>query len=221
MTSPKLPNDSVIEKTIYGFNEKVRIKPKDYDPDEIRREVKARITNALCEKTSRINHDKLMKEHSKSGYILFISLGELEAQLFLNSLHYQTAISVLYGLGGLQFYLSKDLTLQGQGFAECSSFRKNRTDVEISNNYFQRQENKWVSAIIFSFIHPLRLLECATSFKNNKSVWNDSGKNDFILCHNPSATHPVSKNVLPVVSEIFIENENTLRNTGKKVLPGF
>lgn len=173
-------------------------------------EAKSRISNRIMEKLGK--HENLVKG-SNTGYILLVSYPNL-------GIEHRHAIRTIMPVGSLTIAFDKNIphhpVITDQYLAYQDSYKKMKytgssTDkkyAEIPTNILGNEKYNWVSAILFSGIRQLYLLESAS---NIPYVQWGKQTNDFMLVPNPTANNPLdmdifnSATILKVVGDQLVE----------------
>ncbi len=173
-------------------------------------EAKSRISTRIMEKL--VKHENLVKG-SNTGYILLVSYPNL-------GIEHRHAIRTIMPVGGLTLAFERNITghtvITDQYLPYQDSYKKMKptgssTDkkyAEIQTNILGNEKHNWVSAILFSEIPHLYLLEEASTIPDIQ--WGKQN-NDFVLVHNPTASNPLdidifnSATVLKFVNDQLIE----------------
>lgn len=173
-------------------------------------EVKLRISSVIDRKIK--DHAQFMAD-KECGYILCVSYGSLP--LFASCDIYE-AISTVLSIGPMQIKLNaQGQMVENASLSHQDHLIKQSASNPIYTDILGNENYKWISAILFSKVHPGLLLDNANEIPNIQ--WGEIN-NDFVLVHNPAAEYPLTEKLFEAAATIRIE-EGKLINEGKRIFP--
>lgn len=93
--------------------------------------------------------------------------------------------------------------------------KKLGTKKEINTDIFTNEEYTWISAVLFSKVHPGFLLDHANEVE--EIHWSGM-QNDFVLVHNPIAKNPLEEELFKPATTIKKINGQIITE-GKDIFP--
>jgi hypothetical protein len=171
-------------------------------------EIPQRISGAIMEK---IKRHRALASKECIGYILCVSYANL---LPFGGDHYH-AIGLVIPFGSFSADIDKEnMCMKNQHFTYQDHFF-NHNDSPIQTNILE--EEKWISAILFSRVSPFLLLESSELIPYIS--WKEC-KNDFVIIHNENSSLPLKEDIFGCATKLKYSGDQ-LQVSGMKIFPEF
>jgi len=181
-------------------------------------EDKSRISEAIIKKADDRHRELITNENV--GYVLCMSYGYLP---FFASCDLYHAIETVIPIGNLAINLEIKHNAETRVISnpyllpQDSYIKPFSSGSRINTHILGNPEYDFISAILFSRVNPLLLLEYADTLPEVN--WNGI-RNDFVLIHNPIAVYPLTEDIFGCRTSIKIQ-DGRIEIEGTNIFPTF